>query len=656
MDDFDDLLEAFDGVMDGSHQRAQPRQQQNFRNGAIDDGARLPRLYTRSSSELATETCLNKIPRTHSKRRRMLHGPRPQGSPPVSRNPTPHLEVERALYCQQEDDPLDLMLRSKKQQRPGLEGLESGYATEPGDDDYDLNDRDVTANIDGGGPGAVAGVFRLTHARTGFVHYGYSWDVAGAKADQLRQLRIESEADATTTGGGAHPHRGLSAVVRGQHERQWFGVRDGSSTERHRSSRPLVVAGMPQIRFEVVRLVPLPTRFRAADFEREMREACARELMSRRTHLLVLAARQYQMKHVGPAFRRIYANCEMEKGDEQCAAAVEVQRVWRGGQARHSVRRDREAESRGGLEVERTRAGAILAVWAQAKHRGDAGRRRANQRRDERSAEAAARRKQASTVAAVTIQRWVRSIYHERKAAAAAAEEASVGALLDVIRLEEEAKEPRSTGIPWRGPPRPISASEARVAIDPADVDTTASLSEASGMGYISPPRRRPSSSREFRPRSITISQDDASDAQREYQDPPPRKQRERRRPSSAPRSNRTSGIRYPEGAVGPVTSASLVPDTLSDASRLVLEGNPGFTAATAIQAAWRGFITRLGARKRQRAAMALRRKREGKWRKQRGVVGKRVSVAWDERKDFEGGRGDGERGVVSCIEIQVTT
>lgn len=65
----------------------------------------------------------------------------------------------------------------------------------------------------------------------------------------------------------------------------------------------------------------------------------------------------------------------------------------------------------------------------------------------------------------------------------------------------------------------------------------------------------------------------------------------------------------------------------MQDASRLVLESDPDFTAATAIQAAWKGFLVRLLVRKKRRAAVILREKREGKWRQQRAVVGKQVSL-----------------------------
>ena len=650
LDDFNDLLQAFDGVMGVCHQRDQ-RRRQGFCNEAIDDSARLPRICNQSSSELAVEAWLSKLSRPRSKRRRKSHDRIPPGPSPVSFNPALPVERDFEWRCRPDEDPLDLMLRSKGQTRRGLEGLQvhTGYATEPDDDGFDTNNGKLAANFDG----AVAGVFRLTHAETGFVHYGYSWDIAGAKADQLRRLKIKCDTG-TSSISGAHPHRGLSAVVRGQLEQHGFGVQPGYSTKNRSTINSLRDAGMPNIRFEVVRLVPLPARFRAIDFEKKMAEACAREVVDRRSHLLVLAARQYKTKHVGPAFRRIFANYERAKSDEQCAAAVEVQRVWRGQHARYLVRREREAEILDRLEIERARAGAVLAAWAQAKHRGDVGRRRANERRGERAAEMAARMKQESITAATTIQQWVRSVYHERKTAAAAAEKASVDAILHAMRLEEETKEPLSSGMPLRGPPRPISASEARVAIDPSDVDTKASLSVASYESSFSSPQRRPSSSREFRPRSITHSQDDTSDAPGARQDPIRRKQRERKRPSSAPRSNHVGDVRPREDVVELITAGDFVPDTLPDASRLVLEGNPDFTAATAIQAAWRGFMTRLGARKRRRAAAALRRKREGKWRKQRGVVGKRVSVAWDERKDFEGGRGDGDGGVAACIEIQV--
>lgn len=306
-----------------------------------------------------------------------------------------------------------------------------------------------------------------------------------------------------------------------------------------------------------------------------------------------------------------------------------------------------------------------MATWAQAKHRGNLGRQRACSLREEKIAEAAARKEQASANAAVAIQRWIRAVFRRRKEAAAAADKAALDALLEAISLEEERRDSPPAGeTPQRnvrGPPRPISASEARVAIDPCDADTDVSLSGSSERDSCVPPdtavqertpgrsnsqqqhkHRRPSSSR--RGSDVLL-----HDNGKPRQEPRSSSQREGKRPSSAPRSTQKTGDRKSVETARPATPE------LPDASRLVLEGDPKFTSATAIQAAWRGFVARLGIRKRRRAAAALRRKREGKWRKQRGVVGKRVAVAWDERRDLEeGGEGGGSGGKASCTEIQV--
>lgn len=662
MDDFDDLLQAFDGILGGaadgtskdrrnvgSDQRDTPAsavgpfRQDCFRTTADDGGDLLPRLDSRSSSTSAAHAC-PRHPRSGAKRRRTSHTAHTQEPPLALCNPTHQVDRHRVLYSLQNDDPFNLMLRSKGQWRPG-------HASESSEDDLDTSSREADVNFGNGGSGAAAGVFRLMHVRTGFVHYGYSWDITGAKADQLRRL-------SSCISSAPHPHRGLSAIVRRQQQQCESGGQIGPWTPRETSFNSL--------RFEVIRQVPMPTRFRASDFEKKLREACAQELLDRREHLLVLAARQYQRKHIGPAFRRMLMVFRWEGYDEQCAAATEVQRAWRGFQVRHSVRRARESERRHRAETERTRVGTVLAIWAQAKHRGDNGRRQVNGMRERQTAEAAAREKQASVTAAVTIQQWVRSMYQARKEIAAAADKDAIDELLRAIRVEDEANEPLSVDVAPRPPPRPISASEARVANDLCEEDTEASLSGASNCSSASlaatrdssqsreqQPQRAPSIG-EFRRRSTICSQDDNN------QHPPSKKQRGNRRPASAPRFSDVAGAQSPGGSVRPTIPATVTPAALPDASQLVLEGEPGFAAATAIQAAWRGFITRVGIRKRRRAAVALRRKREGKWRQQRGIVGKRVSIAWDERRGLEEGGGredDGgaqRRGSECCIEIQV--
>lgn len=671
MDDFDDLLQAFDGILGGttdgtsiisrhnvgSDQRDTPisatpvTAMGYFRQDCLcaapgDGGDRLPRLDSRSSSTSAADDIPRKHPRTGAKRRRRFATPPPQESPLVLCDSTIQGERSRALHSLYYDDPLNLVLRSKGQRRPG-------HSIESGNDNLNLSSReDSNAAFGDGDSGAVAGVFRLTHAGTGFVHYGYSWDIGGAKADQLRQLSSGNSSD-------PHPHRGLSAVVRRQQQQHGNDGQIQAWASRKTGFNSL------KLRYEVVRQGPMPTRFRASDFDKKLREACAQELLDRRGHLLVLAARQYQRKHVRPAFTRMLAVCRREGDDEKCAAAAEIQRAWRGFRVRDSSRRARETERRDRAEAGRTRAGDVLAMWAQAMHRGHQGRRRANIMRERQTAEAAAREEQASAAAAVTIQRWVRSVYLARKEAAAAADEAAVEELLRVIREEKEAKE-SSMGVTPRPPPRPISASEARVANYICEQDTEATLPEASdwsstmttatrdsSKSVAHSPLRAPSN-REFRRRSTTRSQDDTN------QHPPPRKQRGSKRPASAPRFSDVAGAQSPGDSLRPASPSAVAPAVLPDASHLVLEGEPGFAGATAIQAAWRGFITRMGLRKSRRAAAALRKKREGKWRKQRGVVGKRLSVAWDERRGLEEGGGWGDqggarrRGSECCIEIQV--
>lgn len=664
MDDFDDLLQAFDGVLGGAAddtsaaRRNVGRDQRDtpvsavgyFRQDCVrptpdDGGDRLPRLDSRSSSTTsAADAFPRKHPRAGAKRRRTSHTPHSQESSHAPYDSTLQAERNRVLYSLHSSDPLNLMLRSMGQRRPG-------YAIESSTDDLDPG-READANFGNGGSCAVAGVFRLTHAGTGYVHYGYSWDVAGAKADQMRRLSSCNSSD-------LHPHRGLSALVRRQQQQHRGGGQIEPWALRETSFNTL------QLRFEVVRHVPMPTRFRAGDFEKALREACAQALLDRRDRLLVLAARQYKRKHVGPAFTHMLVVCKRERDEEQCAAAAEVQRAWRGFQVRDSSRRARETERRGRAEAERTRAGGVLATWGQAMHRGNKGRRWGSEVKETQTAEAAAREKQGSAAAAISIQQWVRSVFQARKEAAAEADKAAIEELLRTIREEKELKESLSVGTTSRPPPRPISASEANVANCPCNLDAEASPSGASDWSFTTvaatrdssqnieqEPQRAPSD-RAFRRGSSTSSQDDNN------QHPPSRKQRESRRPASAPRFRDVAGAQTPENnSVWPASPPAGA--GLPDASQLVLEGEPGFAAATTIQAAWRGFMTRIGVRKRRRAAAALRRKREGKWRQQRGIVGKRLSVAWDERRGLEegGGREDGgggpRRGSECCIEIQV--
>lgn len=451
MDDFDDLLQAFDGILGGeadafsmarhnvgSDQRDTPAsgvgslRQDCFRAAPDNGDDRLPRLDSRSSNTSAADAFPRKHPRGGAKRRRTSHTAPPQESQLALRNSTLRMERHRVLYSLHDDDPLNIMLRSK-----GL--WRSGYALESSNDD--LGDSSNQEAFGDSGSRAVAVVFRLTHPGTGFVHYGYSWDIAGAQADQLKRL-------SGCNGSAPHPHRGLSAVVRRQQEQYGGGGQIEAWAPRETTFNNL------QLRFEVVRQVPMPTRFRASAFEKKLREACAQELLERREHLLVLAARQYQRKHVGPAFTHLLIVCRREADNERFTAAAEVQRAWRGFQVRDSLRRAREVEDRERAQTKRKRAGAVLATWAQAKHRGNKGRRRANKLTERQTAEAAAREKQASSAAAVTIQQWVRSVYQARKEAAAAADKAAVDELLRAIRAEDEANESLSVAAapnPLRG-------------------------------------------------------------------------------------------------------------------------------------------------------------------------------------------------------------
>lgn len=679
MDDFDDLVKAFDEFIDGRKDetgivdRGQPDKNDkiNKRDATAvdpyarqpapratldDDGGRLPRLYSRSSRSSVDPSRSHKRQRTHVKRHRPSHAQPTKEFSPISRQPPP-LEQERIIQGLQYCDPIELMLRSKVDRRPNLEGLvvRPELAIQPSQNDLD----EAAAAIDHGYSKAVAGVFRLTHTGTGFVHYGYTWDIAGAKADQFRRLRMACSNDTNCNNNSApHPHRGLSTIVRRQQEQSRCVERPGSEGTRATSFHAPSDDEMLQLRFEVVREVPLPTRFRVSDFEETLRYACEEELLDRRAHLLMLAARRYKRNHVGSAFARMLIACRSDGDDEKCAAAAEVQRVWRGFHVRDSARRTRETEYRDRVAIEGARVRAILAAWGQTRHRGNMGRRRACGVRDERE-EAATRRKQALVSAAVTIQEWVRFLYKRRKKAEAAADKAAVDSLLQAIRLEQETKGLPPKGATLRGSMRPINTTDAIQAPLERSSDWSAATPTGNTGDTIAPgnssgrkSRRRPSSSRERRTRSITRSRGDNNDDPQEIQHP-----RSLRRPASAPRPNQMAGTSRPaRDSVSVPTSTRFVPAVITDASRLVLEGDHHFTAATAIQATWRGFMARLGIRKHRRAAAALSRKREGKWRQQRGVVGKRVSVAWDERRGLEkaGSHGNGREGAVSCIEIQV--
>lgn len=662
---------------------------------------RLPRLYSPSSP--ARVSVLQNHPSDAEKEKQ---------APGIMRGisftrPSTQPERDCCSVFSLQDDPLDLMLRSRSQPRPDVQGLARFGITDKRARHDCLDTRETAAT-----PAAAAGVFRLAHPGTGFVHYGYSWDVARAEEDQLRRLKAGSGGSGGKD-GCSHPHRGLSAVVRGCHHASggcWPRAEEGKGQEQEQEKQEEQASrsGTDLLRFEVVRTVPLPTRFRATDFEDTMREACVEELWNRRAQLLVLMARKYRRKHCNPAFRRIVVACRQLRSNELHAAAAEVQRGWRGSRGRVSARCKRDARRRECLRITRERVSGTLAVWVQARHRGILGRRRANGAREKKEAES-------SAVAASAIQRWVRSTSQRRRrdASEAAGVAANNGGALPAptttIVYDEDkpyfGKKPDESGEIFvgaaRGPPRAISPSEIRAAEDLGGKDLEPLRSEVSDWSAIeSRPedtegrgsnantqgkRRRPSSSRETRGSTPLGSRNhnprgySASD-----------RSRGRTRPSSSggssgrqlrdgvfegvPKSGEWAADDRPRSSSTDSSSErdilrtyvervpSLVPAAApnADASRLVLEGDPLFSAATAIQAAWRGFVERLRARKRRRAAAALRRKREGKWRQQRGVVGKQLSVGWDERRGLEEGGGDeggeGQRlgGRSSCIDIQV--
>lgn len=565
-------------------------------------------------------------------------------------------------------DPLDLMLRCKGQRgRPEMHGLSwkldtSGTGATPRTSTLEGPEGvALTTGMDSFS-GVTAGVFRLSHPGTGFVYYGYSWDITAAKADQLRLLRRRDNET------HCHPHRGLSAVTRGQRL-------DGGKSKDGR------------ILFNVVRRVPLPPRFRASDFEQTMRETCAQELELRRTCLLVAMARQYQRKHTAPAFRRMLADYRQRVKARTTAAATEIQRSWRGFRVRAMARLKRKQDQ------ERVAAAAAVAVWVQARHRAIKSRHRTAELRSINTAKAVALAKCLSGAAAVTIQRWSRSssIRYRKAEAAACSYNMMAGTInSDGLLAGSQAMDTMLAGTVARGPSRPISPSEVWIARNLSSTDTEASLfasdsqdedvridKSRSPLGLSQQNdrntpcghriRQRPSSSREARNPPATLRGDDPLKIMS------PNGRQRQKRPSTGGPSRNFSGVPFLreeapkfgeetsprtsplDNDVQAVNSRSLpVVPAAPDASRLILEGNPLFTAATTIQAAWRGFVARLGIRKRRRAEVALRKKREGKWRQQRGVVGKQVGVGWDKRRELEGGDGGARDVHLSCVDIQV--
>lgn len=141
-----------------------------------------------------------------------------------------------------EDGPFDVMLRSKSitgrmtsKQRSNLNNVEIGDDPEStntfravgsrhsGNDHPDPALAEIVTIDWSSGSGVApppAGIFQISDPGTGFVHYGYSWNVYGAKAEQL--LKLEHDTDETGSGWG-HPHKGLSSIAR------WRKRQDGES-------------------------------------------------------------------------------------------------------------------------------------------------------------------------------------------------------------------------------------------------------------------------------------------------------------------------------------------------------------------------------------------------------------------------------------------
>lgn len=152
-----------------------------------------------------------------------------------------------------DDGPFDVMLRSKhttewmtSKQRRNIDNVEIaddpeysngfvvvGSKNSGGDHSDTALEEIVTPNCSSsfGAASPPAGIFRISDPDTGFVHYGYSWDLSGAKAEQLLKLEQDTVEIASDRG---HPHKGLSSVA------QWHKRHDGESqTRRHVMGRPV---------------------------------------------------------------------------------------------------------------------------------------------------------------------------------------------------------------------------------------------------------------------------------------------------------------------------------------------------------------------------------------------------------------------------------
>lgn len=620
----------------------------------------------------------------------------------------------RELYSL-DDDPFDLMLWSKAKARSRrgklfrLEGECACVAPEDSDGGGEFSHNEFGAKrawsmATDDVSRTAAGVFRVSHDSTGFVHYDYTWDIAGAKAGQLRKLRSK-------TRDNPHPHRGLSSLTRGTQQ-------TGSSMRNLGGKGPKASRRPPPdeegFRFEVIRRIPLPSMFRARGFERELRDACAQELSDRRAYLLVRMAQHYRCEHVGAAFRRIKTVCQEQTDHEMNAAVTEIQRTWMGCRGRASARLQREQLIRKRIKVKANIAGAIVAIWAQARHRGKSGRRTASAAVLQRNSETSTRK---GFEGASVLQKSFRpALQTVRKSTAVGVcedvHERVTQPIDDPRNIEDQhdsdttnAKAAQLPASPGRGPARPQSSSATRrntlsseleaflmseassgsgVPAEPAEIRSSDITSAGGQMqayahdelngGMRQERRQRPSSSRRHR-NSLLLSEvlvvrnkkrlstgDGAGRHSVAKEQAEWRSIVRQHNAASTDSELPVGGATDPVCATGKRDPRDYFGPDIPDASRLVLEDDPQFVAASAIQAVWRGYIARLALRKRRRAAVALRRKREGKWRQQRGVVGKQKAVGWDERREMEDGAGvegsnagvQGVRGS-TCVDIQAS-
>lgn len=737
MDDFDDLLRAFDDLIDGESRSTKGVGSRTYKRAAAcpqgaptsvlrparrstqgtSDNDSSSRLFPRlDDSRPATVERQQEKPSVGSSRRgvgRMgrvmsrsmssegrYHPQRCFAVPSFPIASSQHHDDDRrekneshflpcgALREKGGDDAFDLMLQSKEQNRQacnntcywtdhygsnsgaflGLSSLEETYygsnsgtvlgRSSAQKTNYDSTQPDGAGDTsnsgghhvgDGSGGGETtpqAGVFRISHPGAGFVHYGYTWDIGGAKEDQLRRL------NRPVGTSEAHPHKGLSAIVQRHHDPQarLVGRREWGA----QSSSQLDRLG---ITFEVVSRVRLPSRFRADEFEETMKNAYERELSHRRHRCLLHMARcYYRRKHCAPALRCLRTVCRQQAEDEGNAAAAEIQRVWRGCRGRMLGRLEHKQHGQRVDHARRERVRKTVAIWGQAMHRGRKGRQRAAGVKEDDNRVSEEQRATDRAVGVTIIQAWFRRCNMKRK------EDGPVFGSDEEFPLGNF---PTKTLMAGKGgavknaSSRPITPSEIRIAGDldkaslsllpdrtpsqhrhlgaagePAHADDIKSaqnggIDDSDGQQQRRP---RPSSSREARDRSQRLERPPFGTS----------RGRENRRPSSAGFENARRGsgggaaLKFrqvdsdgkPSVAVSATRDAGLTGGASldPDASRLVLEGDPHFAAAAQVQAVWRGFVARLGLRRKRRAAAALRRKREGKWRQQRGVVGKQVS------------------------------